>query len=139
MSLECALDCDENSNTNARTQVHNEDDVLHLRVLPNFNKRLSARDSELLISYLTVPYLRIPLLLRFFSTPERIGALADPFLQEVLDAAMFEPSLWQHKLKKDCPEDVPAQDREHLATPCGLLLNELVKSPQVRGCFSSYE
>ena len=106
--------------------------MLHLRVLPNFNKRLSARDSELLISYLTVPYLRIPLLLRFFSTPERIGALADPFLQEVLDAAMFEPSLWQHKLKKDCPEDVPAQDREHLATPCGLLLNELVKSPQVR-------
>jgi len=111
--------------------VQNEDDVLHLRVLPNFNKKLSARDSELLISYLTVPYLRIPLLLRFFSTPERIGALADPFLQEVLDAAMFEPSLWQHKLKKMCPPEVPAPDREHLATPCGLLLNELVKSPEV--------
>lgn len=31
------------------------------------------------------------------------------------------------------PTHVPAQTRDHLATPCGLLFNELLKSPKVRG------
>lgn len=45
-----------------------EDDVLHIRNLPSFDDALGQRDSELLISYLTVPYLRLPLVMSFFST-----------------------------------------------------------------------
>ena len=66
----------------AGENIETEDDVLYLRVLPHFNKKLSLRDSELLISYLTVPYLRIPLLMRFFASPERLSSLSDPLLQE---------------------------------------------------------
>lgn len=51
--------------------VHTEDDVLHIKNLPNFEDALGQRDSELLISYLTVPYLRLPLVLTFFSTEDR--------------------------------------------------------------------
>ena len=50
-------------------KIKSEDDVLHLsgERLPTFNGKLSKRESELLLSYLTVPYLRIPLVLSFFS------------------------------------------------------------------------
>ena len=34
-----------------------EDDVLHIRHLPDFDGRLRARFCELLLQYLTVPYL----------------------------------------------------------------------------------
>lgn len=40
------------------------DDVLHIRQLPTFDGRISARQCELLLQYLTVPYLRIPLVLQ---------------------------------------------------------------------------
>ena len=57
--------------------VDTEDDVLHIQKLPDFDGRLRARDCELLLQYLTVPYLRIPLVLQFFSDPLRIcGCLA---------------------------------------------------------------
>ena len=45
---------------------------------------LSARDAELLLSYLTAPYLRIPLLLQFFADQQRLNALASPRMQQVL-------------------------------------------------------
>ena len=44
-------------------EVVTEEDVLHMRSLPDFNKRLSAQDVELLVQYLLAPYIRIPLLL----------------------------------------------------------------------------
>ena len=48
--------------------VRTEDDVLHVpnTELPDFGARMSHADTELLCQYLTVPYLRIPLLLDFF-------------------------------------------------------------------------
>jgi len=46
---------------------------------------------------LTVPYLRVPLLLRFFSQPSHVHALGSAKLQAALDAALFEPGLWQVK------------------------------------------
>ena len=39
---------------------------LHLRRLPDFDGRLRPHGIELLLQYLTVPYLRIPLVLDFF-------------------------------------------------------------------------
>jgi hypothetical protein len=48
--------------------VRCEDDVLHVpnSKLPSFGARLTHADTELLCQFLTVPYLRIPLLLDFF-------------------------------------------------------------------------
>jgi hypothetical protein len=42
---------------------------------------------------------------------------------------LFEPSLWRPPTDQDVPQTVPAPDRAHLSTPCGLLLNELVHAP----------
>lgn len=43
-------------------RVETEDDILHIKELPDFDGRLGQADSELLLSYLTVPYLRLPLI-----------------------------------------------------------------------------
>lgn len=110
-------------------KVKSEDDVLHVRELPDFGGRINARACELLLQYLTAPYLRIPLVLRFFSAPEMTTALADEQLQGMLDAVLFEPGSWQPDEEITCPEQVPAPNRKHLATPLGLLFNELQKSP----------
>ena len=53
------------------------------------------------------------------------------FLQELLDASIFEPGLWQPNVPKVQPEYVPAQSREHLATPVGLLMQELTHTPSL--------
>jgi len=117
-------------------QVNSEEDVLHITSLPDFGGRLSQRNSELLISYLTVPYIRIPLILHFFSGPENISSLASKELQDVLEAVVFEPELfefadqetvWNLADLEDLP--LPFNDRKPLATPCGLLYNEILKSP----------
>ena len=68
-----------------------EDDLLHIKNLPDFKGVMNQRDSELLLSYLTVPYMRLPLVLSFFSTADRIHTLRSTELQEVLDAVLFEP------------------------------------------------
>jgi hypothetical protein len=54
-------------------------------------------------------------------------------LQEVVDAAVFEPATWQSPdmARTPKPTTVPAPTRDHLATPCGLLFNELLRSPTV--------
>ena len=102
-------------------EVATEEDILHVKSLPDFNGTLRAADSELLLQYLTAPYLRVPLLLRFFSQASHTAALAHPELQDVLDAAVFEPGLWQPNEKKEMPQHIPAESTRHLATPVGLL------------------
>ena len=76
--------------------ISTEDDVIYRPNLPNFENKygqvLNQRDSELLISYLTVPYLRLPLILTFFSTEDRIHKLQSPELRQILDSVLFEPS-----------------------------------------------
>ena len=110
-------------------RAENEDDILHIRHLPDFDGQLRSKDAELLLSYLTAPYLRIPLVMEFFTDQIRINALRNEELQRVLDACLFEPGAWQEALNKERPTKVPAAKRDHLSTPCGLLFNELEKSP----------
>ena len=43
-----------------------------LQTLPDFGDRLRARDCELVLQYLTVPYIRIPLVIKFFADPVRM-------------------------------------------------------------------
>jgi len=119
----------------AGMEIGDEDDVLFCRDLPMFDGRINERDSELLISYLTTPYLRIPLILQFFADETRIHALDHPTLQDVVDACLFEPGLWQAEAVKAMPKLIPPPNRSHLATPVGLLFNELQISPlPVLGC-----
>jgi hypothetical protein len=110
--------------------ITSEDDVLHLRHLPDFDGRLRARDCELLLQYLTAPYVRIPLVMQLLSDPVRMSALGSVELQRVLDAVLFEPGVWQSTAEKTVPDTIPGPDREHLSTPCGLLFNELQNSPE---------
>ena len=36
--------------------IQSEDDVLHVRQLPSFDERLRQHEAELVLQYLTVPY-----------------------------------------------------------------------------------
>ena len=82
----------------APSRVEAEDDLLHMWELPDFGeeggstatKALGQHDSELLLSYLTVPYLRVPLVVSFFASEDRIHLLQMPKLQAML-AATLEP------------------------------------------------
>ncbi|KOO22777.1 conserved unknown protein [Chrysochromulina tobinii] len=113
----------------AGAKVDTEDDVLHLRHLPDFGGALRASDVEYMLQALLAPYLRVPLLLRFFADPMRTSALAKPELQQMLDAALYEPGEWHPDVPKVAPTTVPTMDRSVLATPAGLLFNELTHSP----------
>mmetsp|Transcript_14755 Transcript_14755/g.40767 ORF Transcript_14755/g.40767 Transcript_14755/m.40767 type:complete len:3812 (+) Transcript_14755:277-11712(+) len=119
--------------------VRNEDDVLHLdtKELPTFGNILSPSDSERFIQFLTVPYIRIPLILDFFANgdPTRLAALRTKSLQLIVDAALFEPGRWKPADFVDYIKEVPVVDVERLesllATPHGTLFNEIAKSPDV--------
>ena len=75
--------------------------------------------------------MRIPLILNFFSEESRLKALRTKSIQEVLDAALFEPGAWQEDIVKSCPDQVPASNRDHLCTPVGLLFNEIITAPHI--------
>ena len=110
-------------------EVGTEDDVLHVKALPDFGIRMRGHDAELLLQYLTVPYLRVPLLLRFFADRSRLKTLLSPSVQAVLDAALFEPGAWAPPVPVEVPEAVPVLDRAILSTPAGLLIQELRYAP----------
>ena len=73
--------------------IETEDDVLFVKNLPDFDGRLAPRACELLVQYLTAPYLRVPLVLQFFADQMRVMALSSAELQSVLDAVLFEPGV----------------------------------------------
>jgi hypothetical protein len=112
-------------------EIRTEDDVLHIKNLPSFKDCIGQQDSELLLSYLTVPYLRIPLVLSLFATEDRIHSLRSEELQEVLEAVLFEPGTYLPAELLAVPEEVPVANKRLLATPFGLLLNEIYRSPEV--------
>ncbi|KAL1523488.1 hypothetical protein AB1Y20_018426 [Prymnesium parvum] len=102
---------------------------------PTAKPPLASHDAELLLSYLTVPYLRIPLLLHFFADQQRMNALGSKRMQEVLESALFEPGAWQATEDRAVPAEVPVRSAEHraqlLSTPLGLLMNELRLAPEL--------
>lgn len=63
----------------APTSLITEDDVLHSPTVKNFNNNLTQEDAEAFVSYLTAPYVRIPLVLAFLNK-DRLGCL---FNQEI--------------------------------------------------------
>ena len=95
-------------------EIEVEDDVLHIKKLPDFGGYITAHKAELLIQYLTVPYLRIPLVMQFFSSQEHTKALVREELQDILDCCLFEPAAWRPPEELKVPEQVPACTRAHL-------------------------
>ena len=82
--------------------VSSEEDILAVKELPSFGGYLDAHSSELLCQFVTVPYMRIPLILHFFAAESdgsssacRINALCNEQLQKVLEACVFEPHHWR--------------------------------------------
>jgi hypothetical protein len=112
---------------------------LHLedKELPTFGHVLTPSDSEKFVQFLTVPYIRIPLILDFFANgdPNRLAALKTKTMQIIVDAALFEPGRWKSADFSDFISEVPVVDIERLesilATPHGTLFNEIAKSPDV--------
>ncbi|KAH8067982.1 hypothetical protein JL721_7202 [Aureococcus anophagefferens] len=114
-----------------------ENDILYRPSLPGFQDSkaddvpaLGQRDAELLLSYLTVPYIRLPLVLTFFASEDRVHKLASRPLRGLLDAVLFEPG--RHlglAATAVAPETVPTPRNELLATPHGHLLAELRRAP----------
>lgn len=122
--------CARASQYTAPHEVDTEEDVLHVKSLTTFGDIMGQRDSELLLSYLTVPYLRIPLVLRFFATEDRISCLKSDTIQEMLSYVLFEAGQFLSvNLSGKCPEMVPSEKPELIACPYGMLLNELMSYP----------
>lgn len=130
-----------------------EDDVLHAKALPTFAGTMNVEESEVLLSCLTAPYVRIPLVLDFFASQDRHTYLFVHEVQEVLRAVLFEPAAYASpellaqadprsvpmRLSKEQREaielrrlrgDLSEQNYEScLGTTYGLLLSELTHAP----------
>ncbi|CAJ1380920.1 unnamed protein product [Effrenium voratum] len=111
----------------AGSKVQSEEDILALQSVPSFGA-LKASESELLLTYLVAPYLRIPLVLNFFWDKQRMTLLQEPQLQAILEATLFEPGPWLPHQEAPA-ETIPSS--KCLGTRAGLLLNELQFSSDV--------
>ncbi|EPY28090.1 hypothetical protein STCU_05306 [Strigomonas culicis] len=131
-----------------------EDDVLHAASLPKFGGALNAEEAEVLLSCLTTPYIRIPLLLEFFASQDRHTYLFEPQVQAVLRALLFEPATYVGAERQAAAAEVQStpvrlnrqqreaverahlrgdfsqrNDEDCLGTTYGLLLNEMAHAP----------
>ena len=83
------------------------------QVLPSFDGALRPREAELLLQYLTVPYLRVPLLLRFFAQPSHLHALGSAKLQ-ALSNLSGSPSAWNSAWDSALDSALRSAARSHL-------------------------
>ena len=113
----------------AGERIDTEEDVLHLREVPTFDNLLKPSESELLLTYLTAPMIRLPLVMKLFSDPSRVRSLTHDDIQSIMDAVMFEPGPWAPPEQAIVPQEIPAPTRAHMAAPCGLLVHELINCP----------
>ena len=122
------------SNLCAGETIAGEDDVLHCKTLPKFTS-LGRASVERLVTLLTAPYLRIPLLVAFFRDREKVAALAEPKIQAVMDAALFEPGRWKPAHGETDGKRLNAGDIRIPGEPTvlhsswGLMYNELLFAP----------
>ena len=104
-----------------------EDDVLHSKELPTFSSQLTEEDAEVLVSYMTAPYVSIPLILNFFAR-DRLGALFNVELQALLRLVLFAPGVYAPLTAGGAVRTAPCE-RHLLATDRGLLISELEAAP----------
>lgn len=107
-----------------------EEDILHLPSLPTFDV-LNEQESELLFSYLIVPHIAAPLVLRFFADG-RAGFLVKHELCALLESVLFEPrelTVTGAEISSSMLATVPVRNRSALATRFGVVMEELRQCP----------
>ena len=131
-------------------EMPTEDDVLHAEELPTFGDTLSREEAELLFSFLTVDYVRLPLVLNFFADKDRVTYLFNSDLQAMLRGLLFEGGPWvpdwelapikrvpERRTKRQTMQEerdrflraeLPV-NRELLGTSTGLFINDLIHAP----------
>ena len=136
----------------ARKQCPTEDDILWLEDehLKDFVAgALSCEEAERLLGYLTVEYVRIPLVTSFFGEGDRAALLFAESVQKLFSATLLEQGRWaplDGKLVTRVPTRVQRNmavqadraiiagiidhDQQVLGTFNGLLLSEMQHSPQ---------
>ena len=110
-----------------------EEEILHCKALPTFDKKLNVEEAESLLSFLTVPHLAIPLVLSFFAHSSRIGVLLNGQLQDIVESVLFEahsftPREVQAHVKITHAPLTADKEKALLATEHGLLLHEVMHS-----------
>eukprot|EP00949_MAST-11_sp_MAST-11-sp1_P002253 g2253.t1 len=108
-----------------------EDDILHETYLKSFDGNLSQEEAEQLFSYLTAPYMRIPLVLEFFAK-ERVGCLFDIRMQQLFLEVLFAPGKYgaRQQLVPSVVRKIPCSPKV-LRTPLGYFAAELERSPKI--------
>ena len=66
-----------------------EEKITHAGNLPEFLARLNREETELILSFLTVPYLAPPLLLEFIAN-DRYRLLAEKDIQNLISMVFFQ-------------------------------------------------
>ena len=115
------------------SHVETEDDVLHIRELPSFDDALGQADCELLISFLTVPYLRMPLSLEFFATNSRLHALASKDVRRLLQSIVLgRAAASPRATRRACPPTSPPSTTSACCSGTSYgLLSECAHAPQL--------
>ena len=140
-----------NVSTILQLPTPSEDDILHCDKLPTFGGTISREESEQLLSFLTVDYIRIPLVVGFFASQDRVTYLFNSQLQSLFRAVLFESGPWVPKNSQGAIDKIPirktasqilesiAERRKYaniqeevkvLGTNYGLLVNELQYAPK---------
>lgn len=116
--------------TSATTLPTTEHDVAVAFLLESFGSTLKQEEAERLISFLTAPFLRIPLVVGYL-TPAKVHVLFNAKLRTLLWEVLFQPLDFQPraKLAGATITKVPTAARWKLATTHGALLHELQHAP----------
>ena len=96
--------------------------------LPNFGNVLSDAEAEDFLLRMNSPYTVIPMMLDFFGTDDRVGALLNDEIRNIFKMAVFQPGSYFVGGEREpiTVVPIPSEDREKkLATRKGLLLTDM--------------
>ena len=112
-------------NTTSTMTKHKQ--VLVSTKIPRFNQALTEEQSETLLSFLTVPYMRIP---PYVHSLRNKRNYCSTVTCSNLQAVLLEQGAWEIE-SENSNDNVPDLTRKSLGTPTGLLENELLTSRDV--------
>jgi len=124
-----------------KREAKSEEDVLHAPSIPTFGGALSNEDAEALLSFLTVPAVRVGLVLHFFADTSRLTCLFNGDLRRLVWAAVFCPGEWPiasrfhpssgEALPPPALVAAPCAEDTRLRVRLGVLAYELRASPKL--------
>ncbi|KAK3285622.1 hypothetical protein CYMTET_6782 [Cymbomonas tetramitiformis] len=113
----------------SRARQVSEHEVLYARNLPDFGMQLGPEEAEVLLTALTAPYLRLPIILQFLAEG-RAAVLGHGKFRRLLCAISLEPGPWHPAGRAPARMTVPCEGgAEALGTPLGYLEQEVRQDP----------